>query len=51
MVTVTNPNTGADMTLPFVIGANPDSALEGKAPLPLKSLPNIKSRAYWYLQQ
>ena len=51
MVTVTNPNTGANMTVPFVIGANPDSALEGKSPSAIATLPNVKSRAYWYLQQ
>lgn len=51
MVTVTNPNTGADMTIPFVIGANPDSPLEGKSPVPAMAAAYVKSRAYWYLQQ
>ncbi|MDC8445334.1 MAG: pilus assembly protein PilY [Nitrosomonas sp.] len=50
MVTVTNPVSGDNITVPFVIGANPDSPLEGTSPKPAATPANIKTRAYWYLQ-
>ena len=51
MVTVLNPKTGQNITVPFVIGANPDSPLEGRSPRPAATSANFKTRAYWYLQQ
>lgn len=51
MVTVVNPSTGQNITVPFVIGANPDSPLEGASPEAIASPSSFKTRAYWYLQQ
>ena len=51
MVTVTDPHTGGNITVPFVIGANPDSPLEGISPQPAATASSFKTRAYWYLQQ
>jgi len=51
MVTVQDPATGQDITLPFVIGASGVSSLEGSSPQPLVTPARYKSRAYWYLQQ
>lgn len=52
MVTVNNPSSpGSTMTVPFVIGANPASPLEGSAPLPAATAASAKSRVYWMLKQ
>lgn len=52
MVTVNNPSSpGSTMTVPFVIGANPASPLEGSAPLPAATSASAKSRVYWLLKQ
>ncbi|MEK6708672.1 MAG: pilus assembly protein PilY [Pseudomonadota bacterium] len=52
MVTVNNPSSpGSTMTVPFVIGANPTSPLEGSAPLPAATAASAKSRVYWLLKQ
>lgn len=50
MVTVNVPSKGL-ITVPFVIGANPDSPLEGKSPVPIATPANFKTRAYWLLEQ
>lgn len=51
MVTVPDPTSGQNITLPFVIGASGVSSLEGSAPKPLVTPSRYKSRSYWYLQQ
>lgn len=51
MVTVINSITGLEITVPFIIGANPSSSLEGKAPLPAATTASFKTRAYWYLKK
>ncbi len=52
MVTVNNPiSPGSTITVPFIIGASPTSALEGSAPLPVATLSSAKSRVYWLLKQ
>lgn len=38
-------------TVPFVIGANPESPLQGSPPVPPSSVSQPKSRVYWYIQQ
>lgn len=52
MVTVNNPSSpGSTMTVPFVIGANPTSPLEGSAPIVAATAASAKSRVYWMLKQ
>lgn len=52
MVTVNSPSSpGATMAVPFIIGANPVSALEGSVPFPAATLSSAKSRVYWFLKQ
>ncbi|PTN12087.1 type IV pilus assembly protein PilY1 [Nitrosomonas aestuarii] len=51
MVTVVHPATGGNITVPFIIGANPDSPLEGASPKAAATPASVKRRAYWYLQQ
>ena len=50
-VTVTNPTTGAPMTVPFIIGASPDSAVEVKLKSGGSGTAGSKERVYWYIQQ
>lgn len=50
-VTITHPTTGQKITLPFILGASPDSPLEVKTPDPIATSANNIIRAYWYLQQ
>ncbi|NWL75504.1 pilus assembly protein PilY [Pseudomonas taiwanensis] len=38
-------------TVPFVIGANPDSPLEGSPPIPPTSTIQPKARVYWNIEQ
>ncbi len=38
-------------TVPFVIGANPDSPLEGSPPIPPTSVIQPKARVYWNIEQ
>ncbi len=51
LVTVTNPTTGGPMTVPFIIGANPDSPVEAKLKLSGSGTLANKQRVYWYIQQ
>ena len=51
MVAVVNPSTGENITVPFIIGADPNSPLEAGSPKAMATTTNFKTRAYWYLQQ
>ncbi len=51
MVAVVNPNTGENITVPFVIGSSANSPLEAASPEAASTTTNFKTRAYWYLQQ
>lgn len=51
MVTVTNPTTGQPMTVPFIMGSNPDSPLEVDLKTGGTGMVGNKERVYWYIQQ
>lgn len=51
MVTVENPTTGGPMTVPFIVGANPESPLEVTLKTGLSGVAGNKERVYWYIQQ
>lgn len=51
MVTVTNPVTGQPMTVPFIIGASPESPVEVKLKTSASGVTGNKERVYWYIQK
>lgn len=51
MVTVTNPATGQPMTVPFIIGASPESPVEVKLKTSGSGVTGNKERVYWYIQK
>lgn len=51
LVTVTNPTTGVPMTVPFIIGANPNSPNEGDKRDGSSGSSGNKVRVYWYIEQ
>lgn len=51
MVTVTNPVTGQPMTVPFIIGASPESPVEVKLKTSGSGVTGNKERVYWYIQK
>jgi type IV pilus assembly protein PilY1 len=51
MVTVTNPTTGQPMTVPFIIGAAPESPVEVKLKTSGSGVTGNKERVYWYIQK
>jgi type IV pilus assembly protein PilY1 len=51
LVTVENPNTGEPMTVPFIIGANPDSPVEVTLKSGSSGSAGNKERVYWYIEQ
>lgn len=51
MVTVTNPSTGQPMTVPFIIGADAKSPLEGKLKTGSTGVAGSRERVYWYIEQ
>jgi type IV pilus assembly protein PilY1 len=42
---------GSDTPIPFIIGADPDSPLQGREPTPPSSGTQPKSLTYWYIEQ
>jgi type IV pilus assembly protein PilY1 len=51
MVTVINPVTGQPMTVPFIIGASPESPVEVKLKTSGSGVTGNKERVYWYIQK
>lgn len=51
LVTVTNPVTGQPMTVPFIIGASPDSPVEVTLKTSGSGVTGNKERVYWYIQK
>lgn len=51
LVTVTNPTTGQPMTVPFIIGASPDSPVEVELKTSGSGVTGNKERIYWYIQK
>ena len=42
---------GSTTPIPFIIGADPDSPLQGSEPTPPSSGTQPKSLTYWYIEQ
>ncbi len=51
MVTVTNPVTNQPMTVPFIIGASPESPVQVKLKTAGSGVTGNKERVYWYIQK
>jgi type IV pilus assembly protein PilY1 len=50
-VTVANPTTGQPMTVPFIIGASPESPVEVTLKTGSSGMAGSRERVYWYIQQ
>jgi type IV pilus assembly protein PilY1 len=50
-VTVDNPTTGQPMTVPFIIGASPESPVEVTLKTGSSGMAGSRERVYWYIQQ
>lgn len=50
-VTVANPVTGEPMTVPFIIGASPESPVEVTLKTGGSGVAGSRERVYWYLEQ